>query len=834
MTERNLFLRKAIVAALAASALPVLPLAAQETDAAAADDRSIEVIVVTAQKREQNLQDVPMVVTAVSAKLLQDTGVNDIKGLSILTPGLTVTSTASEASTTARIRGIGTVGDNPGLESSVGVVIDGVYRPRNGVAFGDLGDLERIEVLKGPQGTLFGKNTSAGVINVVTRKPSHEFSSSTEVTGGSHGTMEGAASINGSLSDQLAGRLYVATREHDGFYDVSTGDGPRTLDNDSNRDAYAARGQLLYTSADLFEARLIVDYAQRDESCCSAVQMNVGPTAPYIAALASDGGVAASADPYARLAFANRDNTQEITDGGVSLEMSWDFGGLDLKSITAARNWEMQNGQDIDYSSADLFYRDSDGDNFTKFGQLSQEVQLNGESDRMNWVVGAFYAQEKLDNASQVLFGADYETYVSSRFAPSVLTGPARATWLATQLGVAPGSVYPAGQGQLDDYSQESTSAALFANDSIAITDALELTLGARYTQEQKELDTLYGNIGGGLGCARIRQNLAGSPAAPNSIAAQLTTFPQPPAAANNLAVFVGTACSTANDHAYSNLASSQDSIDEDQWSGTAKLAYRFNDQFMTYASFARGYKAGGYNLDRSRVSPVSPSVVLDTGFDAELVDSYELGWKSNLGKDTLAFNTSVFYQDFTDFQLNTFTGVQFVVRSIPQVVSQGVDTDVIWYTPLDQLSLQGGVTYAETQIKDFGSLLSEAGVFSAARTSDQMSFAPEWSGSLSATFEQPIGSYLLFRANVGAKYLSEYNTGSNLDPAKIQDAYTLVNLRVSLGSLNEKWTLEAWSQNVTDEEYAQVIIDAPAQTGTYNAFLGAPRTYGLTARMKF
>jgi iron complex outermembrane recepter protein len=251
MIERKLFLRKAIIAALAASTVPAMPLAAQETDAAAADDRSIEVIVVTAQKREQNLQDVPMVVTALSGKLLEDAGVDDIKSLSILTPGLIVTSTASEAATTARIRGIGTVGDNPGLESSVGVVIDGVYRPRNGVAFGDLGDLERIEVLKGPQGTLFGKNTSAGVINVVTRKPSHEFNSSTEVTGGSHGTMEGAASINGSLSDQLAGRLYVATREHDGFYDVSTGDGPRTLDNDSNRNSYTARGQLLFTSAEL-------------------------------------------------------------------------------------------------------------------------------------------------------------------------------------------------------------------------------------------------------------------------------------------------------------------------------------------------------------------------------------------------------------------------------------------------------------------------------------------------------------------------------------------------------------------------------------------------------
>ncbi|HKE96829.1 MAG TPA: TonB-dependent receptor, partial [Povalibacter sp.] len=614
----------------------------------------------------------------------------------------------------------------------------------------------------------------------------------------------------------------------------STGAGPRTLAQDADLDSSSARGQLLFSASDRFTARVVVDYAQREESCCAAVQMNVGPTAPYVRALSPDGGVAIPADVEARHAFANRENTQKITDAGAALEMTWDFDKLEFKSISAAREWKIENGQDVDYSSADLLYRDSNGDNFTKFGQMSQELQLNGETSHMNWVVGAFYARENLDNASQVVFGSDYETYVSSRFAPSVVTGAARATWLATQLGVAPGSVFPAGQGQLDTYAQESTSAALFANDSIALTDSLELTLGARYTQEQKELDSQYDNIGGGLGCARIRQNLAASPAAPNSIAAQLTAFPQAPAAANNLSVFVGTTCATANDHAFTNLSSHQDSVDENQWSGTAKLAWRINDQFMTYASFARGYKAGGYNLDRSRVSPAAPSPVLDTSFDSELVDSYELGWKSNMVKDTLLFNATAFYQDFTDFQLNTFTGVQFVVRSIPQVVSQGVDADIIWQTPWTQLSIQGGATYAKTQITDFGALLNEAGVFSPARTSDQMSFAPEWSSSLSATFDQPIGSHLMLRANVGAKYLSEYNTGSNLDPAKIQSAYTLVNARLSIGSMDEKWTLEAWSQNLTDQTYSQVIIDAPAQTATYDAFLGAPRTFGITGRVKF
>src|SRR4051812_40160097 len=211
------------------------PLAAQaQTAAQNTDIPTVDSIVVTAQKREQNLQDVPVVVTAVGAKLLQDTGVKDIKDLTILTPGLTVTSTSSEASTTARIRGVGTVGDNPGLESSVGVVIDGVYRPRNGVGFGDLGEMERIEVLKGPQGTLFGKNTSAGVINVVTKEPEFGFGATGELTFGNYDARGLAASVTGPLyEDKLAGRLYVAARKRDGYNDVVTGKGPSDRDEDA-------------------------------------------------------------------------------------------------------------------------------------------------------------------------------------------------------------------------------------------------------------------------------------------------------------------------------------------------------------------------------------------------------------------------------------------------------------------------------------------------------------------------------------------------------------------------------------------------------------------------
>src|ERR1700722_2114891 len=204
MTIRRL--RQGVVLALAMSgALAAVSSWGQQ----AGNQPGLTEIIVTAQKREQNIQDVPISVIALSSQQLKDAGVTDIKDMQVLTPGLTVTSTTNESSTTARIRGIGTVGDNPGLESSVGVVIDGVYRPRNGVGFGNLGEIEQIEVLEGPQGELFGKNNDAGVISIVTKRPSTTFGVTAEATGGNYNDREVNASVTGPLGDIAAARFYA-------------------------------------------------------------------------------------------------------------------------------------------------------------------------------------------------------------------------------------------------------------------------------------------------------------------------------------------------------------------------------------------------------------------------------------------------------------------------------------------------------------------------------------------------------------------------------------------------------------------------------------------------
>ena len=822
---------------------------AQETQ----EPSTVDAIIITATKREQSLQDVPVVVTAVSGQLMQDAGVKDIKDLTILTPGLTVTSTSNETVTTARIRGVGTVGDNPGLESSVGVVIDGVYRPRNGVSFGDLGELQRVEVLKGPQGTLFGKNTSAGVINILSVAPSFNFGAQGELTVGDWGARGVSASVTGPLDSgqTLAGRLFLATRERDGYLDVVTGSaGPRTQKDDVDQNFWTARGQLLFVPNDALTLRVIGDYTQRDESCCLATQLVVGNAANSRAALVNQvraGSIDTSEHPFGRTAYANRDTGQSIVDQGLSAQVDWEINDdATLTSITAWRNWRAETGQDSDFTAADLAYRPSDGTNFNEFGQFSQEVRVAGISGPFDWLVGAFYAKETLDSRSVLKYGQDFYAYFDQRVLGNV---PAL-------IGLTSAAIHQPGTGSDDRYAQEDTTFAVFTDNTWSITDAWKLTVGLRYTNSEKSLTTRYSTTGAscdqGEAAYGTLAGLAGVATARS---------------------IVGGLCLNGQNNDFDALGNFRQTTSEEETTGTVKLTFKMTDDIMTYLSYARGYKSGGFNLDRSsraRITPLgSPlpfntavncavasgcldfQVLTNTGFAPETVDSYELGIKTKWLNNSLLLNATVFYQDYTDFQLNTFVGTAFIVESIPEVISKGVDADFVWFTPLDGLSLQGGVTYAETQYGDFTAAdLSDPSRFNGVfrLPGSQLSFAPRWSSSVSGSYEHDLTDALVFRANLSAKYSSRYNTGSDLHPVKDQEAFTLVNARIGIGSTDERWSLELWSNNLFDQDYLQVAFNGPFQVdtsnpynatadnniSTYDTFLGAPRTVGVTLRGKF
>jgi iron complex outermembrane recepter protein len=803
----------------------------------------LEEIIVTAQKRSENLQDVPISVVAINAQQVQDAGITNIRNLAILTPGLTVTSEGNEAITTARIRGIGTVGDNPGLESSVGVNIDGVYRPRNGVAFGDLGEIEQIEVLYGPQGELFGKNNDAGVINITTKRPSSTFGATAEVTGGNFNDREARASITGPLSDIMAGRLYMGFQQNSGFLQVVNGVGPSTQNNTNDRKAYNARGQLLVTPSDTMDFLIIADYAKRNESCCSAVVEYPGPFQPLVNVFAGTpalggrtGGLGDSPLigqpgvvrlPPSYIAYDNQIITQHVRDMGISGELNWNLGFGKLTSITAWRDNTVTGGNDVDYTGIDLLsFPDNGNANSTDFKQFSEELRLAGKAGSLNWLVGGFFNNEILTTRTLGAIGDQFETYISAVASASI--GQPFNPLLVSQLtGNAPGATF-FGTGYNDGYQQTARSFALFTNETWNITQGLDLTVGLRGTEEKKTATASYESTGGGPGCSA----LLGAPG----------LFTPPLAGTNAQAFLLGYGCFTGLNPEFTGKGFDQSNT-ENNLSGTVKLSYRFNEEAMVYASAANGYKAGGFNLSRvtaapSATDPIGLTPNFDTHFPRETVESFETGIKTTLFDKTLRLNAAVFYQKYTDFQLNTFTGIQFVVTSLNKVVSKGIDVDFAWATPISGLTISGGVTQDLTNIDDFGNALPDfcggPGNGCTARDNNRLSFAPLWSGALSASYLLPVSGALGIRTSVEEKYNSSYNTGSDLDPRKIQQGFGLLNARIGFGALDESWAIEAWGANLADKYYYAVAFDSPFQFDTITSYLGAPRTFGLTARVKF
>lgn len=817
MTRQSIYGGVSLLALVLAAATPALAQApaggAEETG-----QHTIDEIVVTAQKREQSLQDVPIVVTSVNAQQLQDAGIRDIKDLTIVAPGLTVTSTSSSAITSARIRGIGTVGDNPGLESSVGVVIDGVYRPRNGVAFSDLGEMQRIEVLKGPQGTLFGKNTTAGVINILTKRPDFTLSANSEVTASNYDGFGASLSLNGPIvSDKVAARIYVAARERDGYY--------KTYGPDNNdQDFYTGRLQVLaQPSADL-DFNLALDYTKRDERCCGAVQIKNGATAAIVLALAP-GGLANPVDPDGFRDFSNRSFKKTIIDQGGALEANWNTGMLGdakLTSVTAIRNWSQTGGGDVDWTGADILYSptkaQSSNPASTKFHTFSQELRLAGSTDKLNWLVGGFYTRETLGlHVRTVNYGTQYEPYVSALLGNSLPLFTGRP---------ANGSTFQPGFGQDDLYRQKEEGFSLFTNNSYQVTEALELTVGLRYTWEKKDLNTFWSNTDGGIGCqTALNSGVALAGRVPTTLVRANGTL-----AAGPYQVL----CATSNSPRFGQIGTNLQDLKENKLTGTAKIAYRFTPEVLAYASYARGYKAGGFNLDRiattnQTVAGRGTDPVLDTSFKPETVDSYEIGVKNTLFDRTVLLNATLFYQDYKDFQLNAFNGLVFSVASVPKVVSKGVDADFLWFTPIDGLSLNGGATYAQTYYPRSTPIFLGANL-----PGSRLSLAPLWSASLGVTYERKLTEGLIGRMAVNAKTVSGFNTGSDLDPVKNQPGYTLLNARIGVSSEDKRWTVEAFAQNLTDDTYYQVAFASVLQSGSYDAFLGQPRTYGVTLRFAY
>ena len=860
---------------------------AQDSTANAASvDNGNDVIVVTAQGRRQALADVPVAISAVNAETLQNSGANDIRQLNQVAPSLLVSSTGSEANGSARIRGIGTVGDNPGLESSVPVFIDGVYRSRSGIGLNELGEIDRVEVQRGPQGTLGGRNSSAGLISIYSKKPEFEFGGSAELTYGDYNYWRAGASITGPLTETIAARLDGIWVKRDGFYYDTANN---TDVND--RDRYFVRGQLLFEPTEDITFRLIGDYTYRNEKCCAATYVDssvnplignlnnpgvpASPTTNNIISVLRDLGqnLGAFNQGYSRniSVTPGRSFAGKTKDYGVSGELNWAFGAATLTSITAYREYRSSQASDTDYGSVDILYRAPSDEAYRQFHTFTQELRLQGEAfgGTLDWLIGGFYANEKLTVRDNLRFGNQYGRFANCRIISggglAGLYSPTSPGCLAARpavFGAASPAIYAAfdaldgisDRGTTNDrYFQDDTNWALFTHNIVHITDRLDLTLGVRYTHDKKKFDATFGNDN--TACVTI-QNLVGG-------------FLAVPGLAPVSAGLIGLGCQ-GNSTSELNGVSINDSRSESEWTGTAILSYKPVDDLLLYASFARGYKAGGFNLDRSALKSSIPtfasvggaqSLVGNLQLDPELVDSYEIGAKYATGPFSLSL--SAFRSDFSNFQLNTFNGSVFLVATIngcssslngadrdqstnpgapnyiaptptnsnPALgtgacpvgdVSYGVRTQGFeleaQLVPVRDFRVAAGLTYASTKYRsDLVGNKSGAPLDPALRKlpGDNLSNAPELVATGSVTWTPPLGnSGLSGLVYVDGRMTSDYNTGSDLFPQKEQDGYALFNARVGVRGPDERWSLELWAQNIFDKNYAQVAFNSPFQAG--------------------
>ena len=820
--------------------------AAQTADAAEASaqeeqgqdaQRRLNAVVVEATRREGvTVQDVPVSVTAFDAALLDDTGVARLNDLEQIAPSIQVSQTESAASgTSISIRGIGTGANNPGFEPAVGVVIDGVYRTRTGIALSELPELAGIEVLRGPQGTLFGRNTSAGVVSINTAKPQWDPEASLTAGVGNYGMYSAEASVTGPISDSMAARVDVKRRVRDGYIDDVNSD--REF---NNLDRFLMRGQLLFEQDDA-SLRLIADYGKTDEDCCIGVNLIQGPTAAAVngaAALAGLKGFAdASPDDYKVALSPNRPISDDVEEWGVSAEYRNRFGTMNFTSITAYRDWQAIRDQDIDFSGIDRAYRD--GTEITD-KVFTQEFRLQDTYGPLDWLVGAFYMNEELGYSDTIRVGTQanlYTDFISAGATggqlfgslPGVppLLGYVNPATGAPTLPTAPGAVpfflpqFFDGAGQNnDDFEVKTNAAALFTHNEIALTDKLTATIGARVNYEEKDIE--YDLNSTVPSCDFFLNNPAGGAVVQNLIAS----------GAGSLVLL---SCNPAVNTEYNGTDS--DSFDETTVTGTAKLAYAFTPDFMSYVSYSRGFKAGGYNLDRSGFDSVlfggdgaQPS---DLQFDSETVDSYELGWKASFDQIAATLNGAIFFQEVADFQENVFTGTNFRVLN-SDVESYGLELDGS-IQPVDGLTLQAGYAYTQAERKTQLRTPRGDGTFDIlAESGVQLSNTPEHVLTASGTYLYDISPDLRGLFHLNARYNSETATSDSTRGIADNDAYALFGARVGIQAADGGWEFSVFGENITDEYYNLASFNVPEQTGTVAVYPGLPAMYGAEFKVNF
>ncbi|WOX05649.1 TonB-dependent receptor [Microbulbifer pacificus] len=825
----------------------------------AASAAEIEEVVVTAQKRAENLQDVPIAISAFTGDSMKAMGVQNLTDLGKFTPGVEMNND-TPLQPTYSVRGIETGDFTVGSDPAVAVYVDGVYTGRGAGAEIPLADIERVEVLKGPQGTLFGRNATGGAIHIISQKPQADDTTELNLSAGNYGRQASDLLVNQQLSDTVYTRFTASTNRRDSYADNLAGDFET-----GNIDTQTYRASLLWEVTPDTEVLFRADYGIMDQG--SALRTSIVPSLQ-----AEAGGTDVFGD------YALDTPTIEDRDSwGTSLSITHDFDNVTFTSITAYRGFDAHLQQDEDgTANPDYMFGSANFDDQTQF---SQEFRLNGATDTLKWTLGASYSREELEHITDAYFTAgsleSFAVYegVKAAYAGAGLNttqledaayaarkqmiaagleGAAVSTFiydLMVQSGQADALLQALGApefvnasmlnrdqmiGQLmagitpwvmaDTPWNESVtntgdyrSAAIYGDATWSLTDKLDLTVGARYTADEKDftIESAYQNtlpiafVGGPVELMGPDGSVIGEITLPSG---QIAAIPFGMAFNNNGVADLNQKLS-------------------DSWSdlsGRLVLDYRWNEDVMTFVSLADGFKAGGFNS-------FSAAPGIDPSFDQESVTNLEIGVKSSLFDNAVRFNASVFAYDYKNLQQLDLVGApipNYYLRNA-DAEGRGAEFEVQW-AATDNLFIAGNYSYLKTEytryqiIESIGETEEEN-----SRVGQPRVGTPENKFNLMAeyTWELAAGGDVSLRGDYN---WTDERVGSISDPARVIPDYQLMNMRAGWNSPSDRYSAALWVQNVTDEEIAGGYGGTGAAIGASPAWRFMPRMYGADFAVRF
>ncbi len=760
----NTFKKTALVSAVAM---------ATSFSAVANDALMLEEVIVTAQKREQSLQEVPVSVSAVSGDQISNSGMTNLTDLSSYVPNLKINEGPTENG--IYIRGLGS-GENQGFEQSVGMFVDGVYAGKARQFQAPFLDVGSVEVLRGPQGTLYGKNTIAGSITITSAKPTDEVEASfmTEYEFEEGGqTTEAMAS--GPLAENLAGRIALRYTEADGFMDNTLQD-----EEETDVNALAGRVSLLWTPSDELDVLFKYESANTETAGKNNRLVDAGPYLAVYQAMDPNFAI----DEYQR--STSDAESMDVDSESFTLNVNYDLGSHELTSITAYSTFEADDVFDADFSPADVISVKLN----QEYEQVSQEFRLTSElGDKFDYIAGVYYQNSEFD--TDRLLGAG-----------ALTAALAADLWPLGYTGALAGTT-----GFNSQFSQKSETYAVFGSLSWHPTDDMHWTLGLRYSKEEKEAERSL----------LITEYLG-------------TTAQTDPAAVLDMNILGISNHSVEGDHSDENLSPSlkfQYDLNSDVML-YASLSKAFKSGGYSEAG-TTGENAGEYH-------PITANPTT-FGFDQEEALAFEVGGKTTLLDGAAVLNFALFRTEYDDLQVSAYDGVSFVVGNAAQAISQGVEIDgMIRLT--ESLTMTGSMAYLDAtydEYADAGCTYAQSVVTPVGCTQDlgdeTLANAPEWTANLAFDHVMSLSDNLELMSHIDFNYTDDQYLASDLDERSLQDAYTLINARVALSNSEGSWEVALLGKNLTDKEYFTMMSDSGFQDGAFFGFTGAPRTVAIQVK---